>query len=160
LGRRCAGRCCTGITMNHLSTARVAPLETPSHFQFEFDSSNRILLVRFEGRLTDDLLKEFYQLAGKYWTATKPRAGIADYSWITGVDASAEMIRRLANQEPTADVTGCPRIIVAPHNYAFGLARMFQIVGEAKRPLLSIVRTLDEAFAALEVRSPYFEPLD
>jgi hypothetical protein len=106
------------------------------------------------------LLKEFYQAAGKCWTATKPRAGIADYSWITGVDASSEVIRRLANQEPSADVTGCPRIIVAPHNYAFGLARMFQIVGEARRPLLSIVRTLDEAFAALGVRSPYFEPLD
>jgi hypothetical protein len=89
--------------------------ETPNNFRFEFDSANRILLARFEGRLTDELLQEFYRAAGKYWTATNPRAGIADYSSVTEVAASAEVIRQLANQNPTADVDGCPRLIVATH---------------------------------------------
>jgi hypothetical protein len=133
--------------------------ETPNGFRFEFDSANSILLARFEGRLTDESLKEFYRVAGERWTTTNPRAGIADYSAVTEVAVSAEFVRQLANQEPTADVDGCPRLIVAPHTHAFGLARMFQITGETRRPLLSVVHSIDEAFAALGVQSPHFEPL-
>lgn len=53
-----------------------------------------------------------------------------------------------------------PRIIVAPTTIGFGLARMFQILGESTRPLLTVVRTVDEALAALGVQSPHFEPLE
>jgi hypothetical protein len=37
---------------------------------------------------------------------------------------------------------------------------MFQIVGEKDRPLLQVVRTLDDALVALAVQSPHFEPLE
>jgi hypothetical protein len=134
--------------------------QTPNNFRFEFDAANRILLARFHGRLTDVLLEEFYQEAGRHWTETDPRAGIADYSSVTEVAVSVDFVRYLAKQEPTADVAGRPRFIVAPRTHAFGLARMFQILGESKRPLLQVVHTLDEAFAALGVQSPRFEPLD
>jgi hypothetical protein len=53
-----------------------------------------------------------------------------------------------------------PRFIVAPQTHAFGLMRMFQIVGDATRPELRVVRSLDEALAALNITSPHFEPLD
>ena len=53
-----------------------------------------------------------------------------------------------------------PRIVVAPSTVGFGLARMFQIVGERKRPLLQVVRTMEEALAALGIESPHFEPLE
>jgi len=33
-------------------------------------------------------------------------------------------------------------------------------VGESKRPLLEVVRTMDEALAALGIQSPHFEPLE
>jgi hypothetical protein len=36
---------------------------------------------------------------------------------------------------------------------------MFQLAGERTRPLLDVVRTLDEALALLGVESPQFEPL-
>jgi hypothetical protein len=32
-------------------------------------------------------------------------------------------------------------------------------MGEDSRPLLHVARTLDDAFAALGVQSPHFEPL-
>jgi hypothetical protein len=134
--------------------------EIPGSFQFAFDSANRILLARFEGRLTDELLEEFYRVAGIHWTATGPRAGIADYSAVIEVAVSSDFIRHLAKQEPTAEVAGCPRFLVVPHTHAFGLARMFQIMGENRRPLLNVVRTMDEAFAALGVQSSHFEPLE
>ena len=129
-------------------------------FQFEFDRVNKILLARFSGNLTDKLLEEFYQAAGRYWTATDPRAGISDFSAVTEVAVSSDVVRRLAMLDPSADVSGRPRFIVAPHTHAFGLARMFQISGESKRPLLQVVRTMDEALAALGVESTNFESLE
>ena len=58
------------------------------------------------------------------------------------------------------DPASRPRVIVAPTNLEFGLARMFQILGESARPLLSVVHTLDEALAALGIQFAHFEPLE
>jgi hypothetical protein len=58
------------------------------------------------------------------------------------------------------DASRRPRFIVAPATVGFGLSRMFQIVGEPTRPLLSVVRTLDEALAALDCQFPHFQILD
>jgi hypothetical protein len=56
------------------------------------------------------------------------------------------------------DTVGRLRIIVAPTTLQYGLARMFQLVGEAERPMI-VVHTMDEALAELGVQSPHFEPL-
>lgn len=129
-------------------------------FRFEFDPARKILLGRFEGRLTDKSLGEFYRAGLKHWAATDASAAISDYTsaeWAV----SAEFIRELANQEPAVtEPTLRPRIVVVPSTVGFGLARMFQIVGERKRPLLQVVRTMDEAFAALGIESLHFEPLE
>ncbi len=128
--------------------------------RFEFDPVNKILLARFEGRLTDELLAEFYRTGLKHWAATDASAVISDYSsaeWAV----SADFLRELANQEPAVtNPAKRPRIVVASTTVGFGLARMFQIVGERKRPLLKVVRTMDEAFAELGIKSPHFEPLE
>ena len=58
------------------------------------------------------------------------------------------------------NATRRPRIMVAPATVGFGLARMFQLMGERTRPLLKVVCTLDEALAALGVKSPRFERLE
>ncbi|MGB9202537.1 MAG: hypothetical protein WCB94_01050 [Terriglobales bacterium] len=129
-------------------------------FRFEFEPVHKILLARFEGRLTDKSLGEFYRAGLKHWAATDARAAISDYTsaeWAV----SAEFIRELASQEPAVtEPTQRRRIVVAPSTVGFGLARMFQIVGERKRPLLQVVRTMDEAFEALGIESPHFEPLE
>jgi len=130
-------------------------------FRFEFDPENKILLARFEGKLTDELLAGFYRAARKYSTATDARAGITDFSAVTEFAISSAIINQLARQEPAMpDATTRPRFIVVPKTHAFGLARMFQIIGETTRPLLSVVHSLDEALAALGAKSSHFEPLD
>ena len=58
--------------------------------------------------------------------------------------------------EPTEN----PHFIVMPSVAGYGLARMYQIVGELSQPLVHVVRNLDEALAALGVQSPHFEPLE
>jgi len=129
--------------------------------RFEFDPVNKILLMRVEGRLTDESLAELYRTAQKYWAATDASAAISDYSSVTEWAVSAELIRELANEEPAVtDPAKRPRIVIAPTAVGFGLSRMFQIVGESKRPLLEVVRTMDEALAALGIQSPHFEPLE
>ncbi len=130
-------------------------------FRFEFDPVNKILLLRIEGRLTDELLAEHYGAVRKFSTATDARAGIWDLSSVTELAVSSEFIRELASQEPAmADATQRPRFIVAPTAVGFGLARMFQIEGEHTRPLLEVVHTMAEALAALGIQSPHFEPLE
>lgn len=124
----------------------------------EFDPVNKILLLRLEGQLTDELLAEFYLAAQKYWAATDAKMGIADYSSVTEVAASTEFIRELANREPVEPER--PRVVVAPTALLFGLSRMVQAMADRTRPKLQVVHTLDEAYAALGVQSPHFEPLE
>ena len=122
---------------------------------------NKLLLARFEGRLTDEACIEFYRAIRRYSTATDASAGIWDFSSVTEFAMSSGFIRQLAEQEPAMpNATMRPRIVVAPATVGFGLARMFQLVGERTRPLLKVVHTLDEALAALGIQSPQFEPLD
>jgi hypothetical protein len=127
--------------------------------RFEFDAENKILLVRFEGRLTDESLTEAYQEIRKYSTASDARAGIVDFSSLTEFAASSSVVRGLARLDPALpDAHHRPRCIVAPATHLFGIARMFQIAGESKRPSLTVVHSISEAFAVLGVRDPHFEP--
>jgi hypothetical protein len=130
-------------------------------FRFEFDSANRLLVGRFEGKLTNESLSEFLRAIRDRSTATDARAGIADYSSVTEFAVSSDFIRDIANREPAMpDATRRPRVMVFPATAGFGIGRMFQIMAEPKNPLLKVVHTIDEAFAELGVQSPQFEPLE
>ncbi len=129
--------------------------------RFEFDPVNKILLARPEGRLTDESLAEIYDAIRKHSTATDARAGIFDLSSVTEFAVTAEFVRHLASQEPAMpDATIRPRIIAVLSPSGFGLARMFQALGAATRPLLEVVHTMDEALAGLCIHSAQFEPLE
>ena len=74
---------------------------------------------------------------------------------------SSHLVRKLAKLEPAMpDANNRIRIIVVENATGFGLARMFQIVGEETRPKLRVVRTLNDALAALGAQSPHFQPLE
>jgi hypothetical protein len=114
--------------------------------RFEFDSANKILLIRVEGPLTNQVLAECYDAIRKYSTETDASAGIFDFSSVTEFPVSTELIRRLAKREPAMpNATSRPRILVAPQQHAFGLIRMFQILGESTRPMLQVAHSLDES---------------
>jgi hypothetical protein len=74
-------------------------------------------------------------------------------SW--GLTVSSDLVRQLAKRDPAMpDAFNRIRIIAAENTTGFGLARMFQIVGERERPTLKVVRTLADALVALGVQSP------
>jgi len=129
----------------------------PCHF--EFDRENKLLRVRMEGRITTETVREHYQAAGRYVLQTRPRASIWDLSGVTSLEVSTDAVAKLARSVPALPEPNRPRIIVAASAHVFGLARMFQALGEGARPRLKVVRTLEEACAALGVSQPRFEPL-
>src|SRR5450755_3856884 len=129
-------------------------------YPFEFDLINKILLLRIEGRLTDEVITEAYAAVRKHSIATDAQAGIWEFSGVTEFPISSLRVRELANREPAMpDASRRPRIIVASSTVGYGLARMFQLAGAKTRPLMQVLRTLDEALAALGVESPQFDPL-
>ena len=129
-------------------------------FRFEYDETHRILLGRFEGRLTEEAGMEFYGAIRKHGIATDARAGIWDFTEATESPVRSELIRQVARQDPAMpDALNRPCFIVAPNRHLFGLSRMFQMVGEDQRPLLQVVRSMDEALRALGVQSPQFKSL-
>jgi hypothetical protein len=128
-------------------------------YHFEFDATNRILGCRFDGRVTDEALKECYRLAAEYVAETDPRAAVIDLSAVTSFEVSPETIHELAKSAPVVPDPGRPRCIVAPSPTIFGMMRMFEIEGEVTRPNLHVVRTPDEAWAILGVQGSQFKPL-
>jgi hypothetical protein len=130
-------------------------------FRFEFDPVHKILLARFEGQLTNESAEQYHDALGKNWRATGARAGIWDLTGVADFAVAADFLRNLAKRKPiTPGLTDHPRFIVVPATAGYGLMRMFQIAGELARPLLHVVRTVDEALIALGVETPNFEPLD
>jgi hypothetical protein len=130
-------------------------------FRFEFDYANRILLLRVEGQLSDELLAECYEAIRKRSVATDARMGIFDLSSVSQFAVSSEFVCQLARREPAMpDAAKRVRIVAVENMTGFGLARMFQTVGEQERPMLQVVRTIDDALVALGVESPHFEPLE
>ena len=128
-------------------------------YYFEFDPENRILRGRFEGPVTDELLKEFYRLSGGYFERTGARAGITDLSAVTSLEVSPQTIRDLASLPPAILDPELPRFIVAASPGIFGMARMFELAGQDTRPNLHVLRTMREVCVILGITDPKFEPV-
>ena len=127
---------------------------------FEFDPENRLLRVRLEGQITTEAVREHYRAASQQVVQTRPRASIWDLAAVTSLEVSTEAVAALARSVPAVPEPHRFRIIVASSAHVFGLARMFQALGEGARPRLRVVRTLKEACALLGVSQPRFEPLE
>ena len=128
-------------------------------YYFEFDPENRILRARFEGPVNDELLKEYYGLAGEYFARTAARAAITDLSAVTSLEASPQLIRELASSPPAILDREFPRFVVAASPPIFGMARMFELEGQDTRPNLHVVRTMKQVCVILGVLDPKFEPI-
>jgi hypothetical protein len=126
---------------------------------FEFDPENRILRGRFEGAVTDELLKEFYGVAGGYFERAGARASVTDFSAVTAFEVSPQTIRDLASLPPAIPDRDLPRFIVAPSPPIFGMARMFELGGQDTRPNLHVVRTMKQVCVILGITDTKFEPL-
>jgi len=124
----------------------------------EFDAKNNIPRGPVHGPMTGAILLDFYAAATEYMASHPPCRGILDFSQVTEFEVSPHAIRQVA-AAPPAFPAGYMRVIVVPIDFIFGLARMFQMLGEKTRPDLHVVRTLDEAYRLLQIESPEFRPV-
>jgi len=128
-------------------------------FILDFDAKHRILRVTLEGQLTDTILLGSYVAAAGYVASHPPCRGIVDFSAVTNFEVSSAGLRQLAEHAPAFPAASM-RVLVAPSDFLYGMMRMFQIVGEEVRPNLHVVRTMDEAYRLLRVKSPEFGPMN
>ena len=119
----------------------------PHHF--EINKSHKVVRAVLEGTIDDAEMREIYRAVELAAPSLKPAGGILDVSAVSSFDVSAETIRRLASEAPAFG--GAPRCIVAPSNFLYGVARLFQMLGGDTRPNLHIVRNAHEAHSKLGV---------
>jgi hypothetical protein len=127
---------------------------------FELDPAHRILRCRVEGPVSDDLLRELYALVAEHADSASPRAGIMDFSGVSGLDVSPDTIRELALLPPAIPDMSLPRVVIAAAPKIFGMARMFELEGQVTRPNLHVVRSMEAACAILGVTELQFEPIE
>lgn len=129
-------------------------------YWFEYDSDHRILRSRGEGVMDEDELVRYHRSARLLLDRLQPRAAIMDLTKVTSLAVSPGAIRLLAAAPPVVADPRVPRFVVAPSPSVYGIARMYQQLGGETRPNLTIVHTVDEAYAALGVTAPQFERVE
>jgi|HubBroStandDraft_2_1064218.scaffolds.fasta_scaffold899545_2 hypothetical protein len=125
---------------------------------FEFDPINRVVCWRLQGEVTEDLFVESVRLVPDILGDTNPKSGIIDFSLVTSFRVSADVIQRVADSEPVFPAS-FPRVIVAPADHVFGMARMFAVLSQDTRSNTHVVRTMDEAYELLRIKEPEFKAM-
>ena len=120
-------------------------------FVFDFDPTHQILRSTFSGRVTDEDLLNHQRVGLLLVTSLDPRFAIIDLSGADPFEVTSDGMRKLAKLPPAMPKVDRPRVVIAPSDYTFGMARIFEIEGEATRPNLHVVRSAKEAFAILGV---------
>jgi len=121
---------------------------------FEFDAQHKILLLVVEGDAGDEVIVSANERIAQQVNHLHPRAGISDLSGITGFNVSSKAMRMAAAQ-PAPYPEGTEWFIVAAEDHIFGMARMYEMAGS--RNNLKVVRSRQEALAALGVEKPIFK---
>jgi hypothetical protein len=128
-------------------------------YRFEFDRVHRILRASVEGALGDEEIGQFRADTAKLVGEAQPSGCIIDLSQTGPYDISSANIRLIGKSAPAVPGISILVIVVAPATHMFGLTRMFQITSEETRPWLRVVKSPQEAYELLRVRSPSFEPV-
>jgi len=129
-------------------------------YTFDFDLTKGILRCRLNGRITDQVLKDFFRAGAQHAIRTHPSAGVVDLSEVTSFEVSAQVIEKLAKSTPVLPDPNLRRVIIAASPEIYGMMRMFEIAGEPTRPGIHVVHTEQEAWAILSVEEPRFYLLD
>jgi hypothetical protein len=127
-------------------------------FRIEFDAKNNILRGTLKGKVTDAILLDCYSAAAECAASHTPCRGIWDFSDVTEFKVSNATIKQAAVRRPIIP-SGHMRVVVASHDFLFGMMRMLQLLSEDTRPELLVVRTMDEAYRWLDVDAPDFAPV-
>jgi hypothetical protein len=130
-------------------------------FSFDFDPIHQILRSTFSGKVDYEDLLNHQRMGALLVASLGPRFAIIDLSAADPFEATPDGMRALAKLPPAMPQMDRPRVVIAPSDHTFGLARIFAIEGETTRPNLHVVRSLREAWAILgvEMEQAKFGPI-
>lgn len=127
-------------------------------FDVLFDSRQRILVVRFGTALTQPAMEAMNAAVERFVAATGPCPGILDLSAVETVTLSSAFVAALAQRRGV--LVEQRRVIVAPKDEVYGLARMFGAWNDAAGDRIVVVRDLRRACAALGIDTLDLHPVD
>jgi len=118
---------------------------------FEIKPSLQTIFSTFHGVATeDDLISEAIALS-KHVDFNPAFSHIIDFSAATSTTLSPAFLRSFA-QEKSLFSRDAKQVVVAPQPHIFGLARMVQMLREARSPNIEVVRSMNEACALLGIQ--------
>ena len=125
-------------------------------YLFEFEPVQNVLRCTMSGHVTDKDLLDCHKMASRYVRQTDPTTAILDLTPVGSIEISPSTVQGLARSEPAFPPSRL-KFIVAPSDHLYGMSRMYQLIGEQLRPRLQVVRSLNEAYAALGIEDLHFE---
>jgi hypothetical protein len=124
-----------------------------------FERRHKVLLTRLSGTFDEDDITALYAAAKRMMTREGPALrSLQDFSAVQAVDVQLARIAQHGWRRQV--VPGRQRVMVVPQPEYQDMARMFvayQRIADHEEPL--IVRTLEEAYALLDLKDPRFEPI-
>jgi hypothetical protein len=132
---------------------------TMHSFYLGYDEEKQVLLAQFTGVITDSILLGRYQQMREWHDNHGLCGSISDFSGVTDFKVTGKAIRRLASNTPLVPANFL-RVLVAPQDDIFGLARMFEMAGSAMGNRLDIVRNTDEAYKMAGITKPNFRSIE
>ena len=126
-------------------------------FTLLFDAGNKVLLARFDGTVTADVMRAMVAAARRFAEREGQHPAIADFSAVEHFEIDADSIRQFAQARPV--MAGHKRVLVAPSDAIFGSLRMFEMHQSAVGDEPVVVRSLQRAYEILEIRDPDFQPI-
>jgi len=122
------------------------------------DELHRILCLRFEGIITDDVLLSSFDRVREWMHGNGLRSSITDFTGVESFQVTASAVNQLAAKRPLVP-DGFLRIVVAPQDEIFGMTRMFEMLGSKTRDRVDVVRTVAEAYTLAGVESLNLRPV-
>jgi hypothetical protein len=128
-------------------------------FTARHDRRSNVLLVRFVGIYSSEDIVRWQATALDFASRRGPAHVIRDLGSVDAIAVPASKIVQRALQPPL--FVGYRRVTVAPRPDLYETAHLFGVQQEQtgiSPPIL--VATLDEAFRALDLCDPHFEPIE
>ncbi|WP_422000524.1 hypothetical protein [Reyranella sp.] len=128
-------------------------------FQLLYDARHKVLMTRLHGSYAERDIVLRDKAVVRFVAQHGLVRGIMDFTGVQEVEVSMDVIVRRCEGPPL--LPGQARVLVAPHDPAYGLNRVIaahQFYRRGVEPLL--VRTLEDAYLALAIENPDFRPLD
>jgi hypothetical protein len=136
-----------------------AQQEPPVVFELLYESRQNVLLTRIYKTFVPDDIFVRDKIVARFVVTNGPARGIMDCSGIDKVAVPMPTLVRRAHAPPV--LPGADKVIVAPQDLQYEIGRVFAahtMVSRKSEPLL--VRSLTEAYRALRIVDPHFQPLD